>query len=430
MEESVDVREILRGDFEGKSVSVYGWVHETVEKNGRIFCMIRDGSGFIQAVVEKNADSEAYKLASQLNKESVVRIFGEVFQEENIPGKYGIKIKRMVVLSSSSRYPEDISRPEYRYLRMREPKQRATIIIANTAINAMRDYLRSKGFVEVWPPTITQMAAEDPGTLFTFQYFQDIAHLSQTAQPYLESLIPSLKKVFSITPTYRRERIQNKRHLSEFYSFEVEEGFSNLDDIMRLNEDMFSIGVRSVIEKNPDELKTLNRDVEQLKLSTPFKRMTYDEVVKKSKEMKKDGKELAIKRGESLSHDLVEELCKEYKAPFFVTHFPVSMRAWHTREDPKRHDVTLSYDLFAPIAGEIATGGERIIDPETLLKRIDNYGLPFHSYKWYVELREYGPVSSAGFGMGIERVLQFITGLDDIKDVALYPRAPYMKPYP
>ncbi|MDI6825677.1 MAG: asparagine--tRNA ligase [Candidatus Aenigmarchaeota archaeon] len=328
-------------------------------------------------------------------------------------------------------YKIDTSLPEHRHLQLGEPEQEAIRIIADTAINAMRNYLRSEGFREVWSPTITLMAGEDTATLFTFHYYEDLAHLSQTAQPYLEALVSvsSFKKVFSLTPTYRRERLQDKRHLAEFYSLEVEKGHSDLEDIMSLNERMFSVGVQRVIEENRKELDILGRDVEKLNFKIPLKRISYDEVVEFSKNRSKEGKKIKIEWGESLAYELVETLCKEYEAPFFVTHLPEKIRPFYTQPDPKRKDITLSYDMFAPYAGEVATGTEKITDMKLLSERIEKHHLPFNFYRWYVDLRNYD-IPHAGFGMGIERALQYVTGLEDITKVSLFPRVPFTRPYP
>ncbi len=419
--------EILKRAHEGKKISVDGWISEITTKNGEILWMIRNGSDSIQAVIrKKDMEPEQYIRANEINRESVVNIRGELFP---VNREYRVRVKDFHVLARSEEFPEDEGL-EYRHLQVRRPKERAIMRITDTVLNTMREYLKNEGFIEVLPPTITQMAGEDPATLFMTQYFGYPSYLSQTAQPYLEALITSVGKVWSLTPNYRREKFKTKRHLSEFWTLEVEEAFADINDMMCLTENLFSETVRTVADVNYKELEILRRDVSKLNVKPPFRRITYSEAVNKLKSLSKEEKRIETEWGKPFSAEEESILSKLYDAPFFVTKFPVKTRPFHMRPDPENPKLTLSYDLFAPIAGEVVTGSERIIDYNLLLKRINEYELPLSVYKWYLELRKYGLPPHAGFGVGMERLLMNITGLEDIKYVSLFPRIPDKRPYP
>jgi len=431
---SNSAREILRGGYDGKKVLIEGWVSNIKSNDGIISLIVRDGSGYIPVIVEI-VKPELYRLASEIKRETAVRVSGGVFLEGE---KYGIRVESLDVLSKPK---EDFSLNkdvplELRHLQVREPKQRATIIVESTALNAMREYLKKEGFTEVLPPTITLMAAEDPNTLFSFPYFnQGTVHLSQTAQPYLEAFAQSLKKVYSITPTYRREESKTRKHLSEFNTLEAEQAFSDLDDTISLTENLFVEIIRTVADVNYEELETLGREVSKLNVKAPFKRITYDEAIKIYNEAvkaiePKEGKKSEVKWGEGFGSEEEDILCEIFGLPFFVTHFPVKARPFYMRPDPNRSDITLSYDMFAPFAGEVVTGSERITDYDLITQRITDHGLPHWAYGWYINLRKYGLVQQSGFGMGIERALMYITGLKDIRDVSLFPRVSDRRPYP
>ncbi len=429
MLETYKAREILTGEYEGKQVLVRGWVYRIIHRDGTISWVIRDGTGFIQAKIDK----ELYNKASKIGRESAVKIGGTVFSKNKTPQ---IRISSLEVLSPSENYPspEEISKLENRHLQVREQKKRATIIIMNTAVNAIRDYLNKEGFTEIFPSTITKMAAEDPTTLFGLRYFDQTAYLSQTVQPYLEALLPSLEKVWSLVPTYRKEEKASRKHLSEFWTVEIQQAYSNLDDTIRLNEELFSETVRTVADVNSKELETLGRDLSTLYVKPPLKRITYDEAIKILDEAQKieieRGKKFKVEWGRGF--DLYEEdiLCEVFGVPFFVTGYPVRARPFYMKPDPERANITKSFDLFAPISGEVATGSEVITDYELLRDRIIKKELPPLAYKWYVDLRKFGVVERSGLGMGLERALMYITGLPDIKDVSLFPRVYGESPIP
>jgi len=340
----------------------------------------------------------------------------------------------------------------------RGDKENSVTIITDNVLKTVRNYLKKEGFTEILPPTITLIAAEDPSTLFGFQYYNHgAAYLSQTAQPYLESNIPALKKVYSISPTYRNEDIVSRKHLSEFWALEVEQGFCDMENSMNFLENLFSHVILTVIDQNCKELQLLKRNISALEnhVKLPIKRLTYNQAIEYHNErlrhikreikieettttpehlelinLVKQGKITEIKWGEKFSSEQEDILCDGLGIPFFVTDFPVKARPFYMKPNSDNPNITLSYDMFAPFAGELVTGGERINDYKLLLQRIDERNLPRWAYDWYVDLRKYDHVQEVGFEMGIERLLMVITGFLDIRDVTQYPRVSDRRPYP
>ena len=416
------INDILNGQYEKPQVSIKGWVYHITNENGNISWIIRDRTGFIQVILDKEQLSEKYTQVFNIRRESAVRINGTVLQDN--PPK--IKANYLDVLSLSQDYPplEEISKSEYRYLQLREPKKRATTIIMDTAANVIRAYLKDKGFTELFPPTITRMAAEDASTLFDLMYFEEPAHLIQTTQLYLEANLPVFENVFSLIPTYRKEKEKSSKHLSEFYTVEVQQAFATSDDMMELLEDLFVTTVKTITEVNPEELKTLGRDPSKFELNTPFRRFTYDEsieILNKASRIEK-GEEVKVDWKKGFSSYQKSILSESGVQPFSITDFPVTARTIFMKPDSQKSDIAKSFDLIAPISEEVASGGEIITDHDLLLERIKHKELPIARYKWYLDLMKHGVVEHAGFGAGLERLLMYPTGLTSIRDVSLFPR--------
>jgi asparaginyl-tRNA synthetase len=420
------INDILNGQYEGPQVSIKGWVYNIINENGNISWVIRDRTGYINVYLPKQElSSELYGKASTTERESVVGIDGTVFLQDK---KTQIKLSSLEVLSPSKGYPaqEEISsKTKYRYLQIRNPKKRATIIIANTTRDAIREYLKKEGFTEISAPTINMMAAEDSSTLFDLRYFDDPAHLSQSTRSYLELALPTFEKVFSIAPTFRKEKGNPLKHLSEFTTIEVQQAFADSNEMIRLLEGLFSHTIEVIKGVNSEELKVLGRNPSTLYVKTPFRRFTYDEakvIIKKAKivEKERDKSEVDWRKGfTSHEEDILSESALD---PFIITDFPVEARWIFYKTNSEKPDRTKSFDLIAPISGEVATGGDIITDYDSFLQRIAEYDLSRSSHQWYLDFMKFGNVDHAGFGTGLERLLMFPTGLTDIKEIPQLPR--------
>jgi len=429
-EKRTDIKKILEGGYEGRLVSINGWVYEKNPQEKSVSLLVRDGANSIPVFVNQEDHQDLYHSALKIKKESLVMIEGLVFSDNSIAGKYGIRMKLLNV-NSSADYPsqEQLLSSDFRFMKVREQKQIAVWGISNTVSRAIRNYLEQKGFKEYPTPSITSMAAEDPRKVFTFQYYEELAQLQQTGELHLETGAIALGKVYYFTPTFRKERLQNNNHLSEFTTIEVAQAFSYLDDMIKLNEELFKEGITKVIEENAKELKILGREPSQIDVKIPFERLNYDEVVKMSKGKKKDGNSLEIEWGENLTHDLVNKLCEEITPPFTVTGIPTNISPFYMKDDPTKNGTTISYDVYVPKVLEMSTGSERIQEGKTLLEKLQKKDLLYERYQWYVDSRQFGYPPIAGLGMGKERFLEFITGLE-ITDVIPFPRVPTVRPYP
>jgi asparaginyl-tRNA synthetase len=296
----------------------------------------------------------------------------------------------------------------------------ALLKIKHTAIQALRDWLVKDGWWETTPPILTGSAVEGGATLFEVKYFDKTAYLSQSAQLYLEVLIFSLNKVWALTPSFRAEKSRTRRHLSEYWHLEVEAAWYDMEDMMKVAEDMVSYAVAKILEERKEELKLLNRDTTKLEkaLETPYPKITYDEAIQI---LQKKG--FNLKWGDDYGADEEKALTEEFEVPFFVTHFPKHIKAFYMKEDPKRPEVVLGFDLLAPEGyGEIIGGSQREDDYEKLYNRIISEGLNYQDYEWYLDLRKYGSVPHSGFGLGVERLVMWVSGIDHIRDAIPFPR--------
>ena len=309
---------------------------------------------------------------------------------------------------------------DHRHLWLRSRTMTAILKIKHTVLEALREWLLSNGWWEVTPPILTGSAVEGGATLFEVKYFDKKAYLSQSAQLYLEVLIYSLGKVWSLTPSFRAEKSRTRRHLSEYWHLEIEGAWHDMEDTMKVAEELISYSVKKVIEERSDELAFLGRDIDKIKpsLRTPYPRITYDEAIERLK-----NKGFHIEWGEDLGADEERVLTQEFDKPFFVTHFPKKIKAFYMKTDPEREDVVLGYDLLAPEGyGEIIGGSVRENNYEKLLERIEEEDLRPEDYSWYLDLRKYGTVPHSGFGLGVERLVMWIAGLDHIRDAIPFPR--------
>jgi asparaginyl-tRNA synthetase len=414
---------------EGQAVTIRGWLHNR-RSSGKIhFLQVRDGSGFIQCVMSKQAvGEEVFKKADHLSQESAIVVHGTVRADSRAPGGYEIDATGIDVISEAQPYP--ISPKEHgvdflmdrRHLWIRSARQHAILRIRHEVIDAVRDYLNSQHFVLADTPIFTPAACEGTTTLFPVQYFEDAtAFLTQSGQLYNEANAMALGRVYCFGPTFRAEKSKTRRHLTEFWMVEPEMAYANLDDVMNLAEGLVVSVIGRVLENRKNELKVLERDISKLeKIKAPFPRLSYDDAAKMLKE-----KGLPFEWGGDFGAP-DETALSAGDLPVFVHGFPSAIKAFYMKPHPERPEVSLSVDLLAPEGyGEIIGGGQRLEDYDLLVQRIKEHDLPQEAFEWYLDLRRYGTVPHAGFGMGIERVVTWICGIDHLREAIPFPRMLY-----
>jgi asparaginyl-tRNA synthetase len=422
------IEEIAR--FEGQPVTLRGWLHNR-RSSGKIhFLTVRDGSGFMQCVMSKQAvGEEMFRRADHLTQESAVIVHGAVRADPRAPGGYELDVSGLEVVSEAEHYP--ITPKEHgvdylmdrRHLWIRTPRQNAILRIRHNVIDAVRDYFNRRHFVLADTPIFTPAACEGTTTLFPVQYFEDTtAFLTQSGQLYNEANAMALGRVYCFGPTFRAEKSKTRRHLTEFWMVEPEVAYANLEDVMSLAEGLVVSVVERVLEQRRNELQTLERDTTKLEqVKAPFPRISYDEA---ATILQKKG--LPFQWGGDFGAPDETALSAEHDRPLFVHGFPSAIKAFYMKPHPDRPDVSLSVDLLAPEGyGEIVGGGQRIDDLDLLLRRIREHELPQEAFEWYLDLRRYGTVPHGGFGMGIERVVAWICGIEHLREAIPYPRMLY-----
>jgi asparaginyl-tRNA synthetase len=422
----VYVEDIMRDDCVDKRVCIRGWIYRRSVVGKKAFVRVRDSSGTIQVVVDASKLGEA--LVDELKDiglEASVIACGILKKSDKAPGGYEVEADDFKIIGYSRDFPiKGGEGVEYlldnRHLWIRSPKYAKIFKIKHTVLRAGREYFTSNGWWEVTPPIITASACEGGATLFQLDYFGSKAYLSQSAQLYLEALIYVLEKVFSLTPSFRAEKSRTRRHLAEYWHLEPEAAWYHMDDMMRVAEELVAYIVEKVLEERRSELVELGRNIEILKKATsiPYPRIKYDEAIEI---LQKKG--INIKWGDDLGADEERALTLEFDTPAFLTHFPKQIKSFYMKLDRSRPNVVLGFDLLAPEGyGEIIGGGEREDDYETLYRRLIEQGLNPEEYKWYLDLRKYGSVPHSGFGLGIERAVMWIAGLDHIRETTPFPR--------
>lgn len=420
------VEEIMKDDAVNKHVCVRGWIYRRSVVGKKAFVRIRDSSGVVQVVVDAaKVGEKAVDELKDIGLEASVVACGVVKKSERAPGGYEVEADYFVVVGYSRDFPikggEGIDYLlDNRHLWIRSPKYAKVFKIKHTVLKAGREYFTNNGWWEVTPPIITASACEGGATLFPLDYFGTRAYLSQSAQLYLEALIYVLEKVWSLTPSFRAEKSRTRRHLAEYWHLEPEAAWYDMNDMMRVAEELVAYIVEKVLEERKSDLVDLGRNIEVLKRATqiPYPRIKYDEAIEI---LQKKG--VNVKWGDDLGADEERILTMEFDTPFFVTHFPKAIKSFYMKVDRSRPDVVLGFDLLAPEGyGEIIGGGQREDDYDVLYKRLLEQGLDPENYKWYLDLRKYGSVPHSGFGLGIERAVMWIAGLGHIRETIPFPR--------
>ncbi len=415
---------------EGQQVTIRGWLHNR-RSSGKIhFLTVRDGSGFIQAVMSKAAvGPEVFAQADHLSQETSIIVTGSVRADQRAPGGYEIDVASLEVVAPSTDYPIPPKEHgvdylmERRHLWIRSERQWAVLRVRHEVIDAVRDFFNSRGFILVDTPVFTPAACEGTTTLFPVPYFDlGTAYLTQSGQLYNEADAAALGRVYCFGPTFRAEKSKTRRHLTEFWMVEPEVAYATLDDTIELAEQLVSSVVARVLDKRRRELTVLKRDTTRLEqVKAPFPRISYDDAVKLLHE-----KGQPFEYGNDLGGTDETVLSDQFDRPVAVHRYPTSVKAFYMKPDPERPDLALCVDVLAPEGyGEIIGGSQRIDDLDLLLRRIKEHDLPQEAFDWYLDLRRFGSVPHSGFGMGIERVVSWICGLDHLREAIPYARMIY-----
>lgn len=413
-------------DHVGKEVKLGGWLYNK-RSSGKIqFLQLRDGTGVIQCVmVKKNVSAESWERARELTQESSLYITGTVRADDRAPSGYELDLHDLEVIQIAEEYPISLKEHgiefllDHRHLWIRSPRQRAILRLRAQIIQAMTEWLNKHGFTKVDPPILTPSACEGTTNLFHTRYFDEDAFLTQSGQLYMEAAAAALGRVYSFGPTFRAEKSKTRRHLIEFWMMEPEMMFVDHEENLRIQEELIAYIVGYVLEHGQEELKTIGRDVSMLeKVKAPFARITYDEAVDL---LNQEGYEFPW--GEDFGAPHETTIAKSFEGPVFITHYPTEIKSFYMKPDPKRPEVVLCADLIAPEGyGEIIGGSQRIDDPKLLEQRFEEHKLPRKDYEWYLDLRKYGSVPHSGFGLGLERVIAWICGLDHVREAIPFPR--------
>ncbi|MEM2104412.1 MAG: asparagine--tRNA ligase [Candidatus Bathyarchaeia archaeon] len=421
------VSDILDGKLNGNEVEIKGWLVTKRSSGGVQFLIVRDGTGLIQATIHKDEVApKVFQEAEELTQESSVMIKGVVIEDKRAPGGYEVRVKDLQIVHLAEReYP--LAKKEhgvdflmnFRQLWIRSPKQTAILRIRAEVVKACRDFLDGRGFVLTDAPIFTPSAVEGTTTLFEVPYFGEKAYLTQSGQLYVEATIAAFGKVYCFGPTFRAERSKTPRHLAEFWMVEPEMAFCGFEESLKVQEEMITYIIKTVLDKRRRELETLKRDIKPLeKVEPPFERISYTEAVEM---LQKGG--FQIDWGEDLGAPHERFISLQFEKPVFIHRYPAKAKAFYMMPDPQDPKVVLCADLMAPEGyGEIIGGSQRIHDLRMIEQRIEEFGLPKKAYEWYLDLRRYGSVPHSGFGLGIERALMWICKLKHIRETIPFPR--------
>jgi asparaginyl-tRNA synthetase len=424
MAERVFVQDV--GRHEGDEATIKGWLYNKTDKGKLQFLLVRDGTGIIQAVVfQDDVPPEAFEAAQQATQESSIIVTGTVRADKRAPGGYELTIRNLELVQLAEPYPITPKEHgvgflmDHRHLWLRSSRQHAILKIRAEVIRACRDYLDDHGFILVDTPILTPAACEGTSTLFETDYFGESAYLAQSGQLYSEASIGSLGRVYCFGPTFRAEKSKTRRHLLEFWMVEPEMAYADLEDCMQLAEAFVSYIVQTVLDKQRSQLEVLERDTTLLeKVEAPFPRISYDEAIQILQR-----KGFSMEWGGDFGAPEETALAENWERPVLVHRFPTQSKAFYMEPDAERPELSLSVDCLAPEGyGEIVGGGQRIADHDLLLERVREHNLPEDAFRWYLDLRRYGSTSHSGFGLGIERTVAWICGLEHIRETIPFPR--------
>jgi asparaginyl-tRNA synthetase len=420
------------GQFAGREVTICGWLYNQRESGKLLFPIFRDGTGVMQGVVSLKENPEVFAAMKGLTQESSVVVTGKVNPDDRAPGGFELHISKVDVVQKvpeSDPFPIQLKEHgvdfllDKRHLWIRTPRQAAILRIRAQAIRAARDFMDSQGYILTDAPVFTPAACEGTTSLFEVNYINDEkAYLTQSGQLYVEATAAALGKVYTFGPTFRAEKSKTRRHLTEFWMLEPEAAYARLEDMMLLGEGLVSATVQSVLQNRARELATLQRDTAKLAtVKPPFPRISYTEAIEI---LQKQGN--PAKWGDDFGGDEETILSSQFDRPVMVHRYPSAIKAFYMEPDPKDPKLALGFDMLAPEGyGEIIGGGERMSSYDGLVRRIREHNLPQEAFQWYLDLRRYGSVPHAGFGLGLERTVAWICGTEHIREVIPFPRMIY-----
>ncbi|OPX17873.1 asparagine--tRNA ligase [candidate division WOR-3 bacterium 4484_100] len=412
--------------YEGKEVTIKGWLYNKRSSGKVRFILIRDGTGIVQSVITANQTCpEIFEIADRVTQESSLILTGVVRKDPRAPGGYEIVAKKLQIIQLTKDYP--ITPKEHsiefllpqRHLWLRSRKQFAIMRIRHQLIKACRDFLDDQGFLCIDCPILTPASVEGTTTLFPVDYYGDTVFLTQSGQLYNEATVAALGRVYCFGPTFRAEKSKTRRHLTEFWMLEPEIAYMELEELISLIEDLIVYVIGEVLNKRRAELAILERDIKPLeKIKKPFPRITYQEAVEL---IKKEDKSFRYGDDFGAPHETI--ISKNFDRPVFVHHYPVGLKAFYMKQDPVNPEFSLSVDMIGPEGyGELIGGGQREDDYDTLVKRLKEKNLPEEPYRWYLDLRKYGTFPHSGFGLGLERTVAWICGVRHVRETIAFPR--------
>ena len=417
----------------GEEVTLKGWLYNTRSSGKLVFLQLRDGTGIVQCVVFKGNSEEVFEKAKALGQESSLIVTGSVKEDTRSSIGVEVDVKDIEVLQNASDYP--ITPKEHgteflmdnRHLWIRSKKQHAVLKVRHTVVKATRDFFDDNGFILADTPIFTPAACEGTTTLFEVDYFEDDkAYLTQSGQLYNEATVASFGKSYCFGPVFRAEKSKTRRHLTEFWMVEPEMAFAQLDDVMNVGEGLINFIVERVLSDRQEELKVLERDTLKLEAISAgkFPRVHYDDAVKILQAgFAKGEMENNFEWGGDFGAPDETYISSQFNQPVFVHHFPAVIKAFYFERDTQRPELALGADLLAPEGyGEIIGGGERATNLEFLEKQIAEHNLPKESFEWYLDLRRFGSVPHAGFGMGVERATAWMCGIEHVRETIPFPR--------
>ncbi|MBN1956552.1 MAG: asparagine--tRNA ligase [Anaerolineae bacterium] len=438
MTKTIRIQDVAQ--YVGQSVNLQGWLYNRTDKGKLQFLQVRDGTGSMQCVLfQRDVPEELFEAARQLGQESSLSISGVIRQDDRapgIPGGYEMGVTGLEIVQLAEDYPIQPKEHgidfllDHRHLWIRSQLQWAVLRVRATVIRAIRDWLDGHGFVNMDTPILTPAACEGTSTLFATDYFGTPAYLTQSGQLYNEAAIYAFGRVYCFGPTFRAEKSKTRRHLTEFWMVEPEIAFCDLDQLLEIEEQFVSYIVQRCLEERAQELELLERDTAPLEhVTPPFPRLSYDEAIEMLAQIRQEtqdpelGAQLEIAWGDDFGSPHETELTQRFDKPIFVYGYPTVAKAFYMEPWPGRPEITKSADLLAPEGyGEIVGGSERISDPGLLLQRLEEWNLPREAFEWYIDLRRYGSVPHSGFGIGVERTVTWICGLDHLRETILFPR--------
>ncbi|MDK3799175.1 asparagine--tRNA ligase [Staphylococcus pseudintermedius] len=411
----------------GQEVTIGAWLANKRSSGKIAFLQLRDGTGFMQGVVVKaDVDEDIFQRAKSLTQETSLYVTGEITEDNRSDLGYEMQVKNIEVIHEAHDYPITPKNHgteflmDHRHLWLRSKKQHAVMKIRNEIIRATYEFFNENGFTKIDPPILTASAPEGTSELFHTKYFDEDAFLSQSGQLYMEAAAMAYGKVFSFGPTFRAEKSKTRRHLIEFWMIEPEMAFTTHEESLEVQEAYVSYVVQSVLKNCQIELKLLERDTSKLeKVQAPFPRISYDDAIKFLHEAGFDD----IKWGDDFGAPHETTIANHYDLPVFIVNYPTKIKPFYMQPNPENEDTVLCADLIAPEGyGEIIGGSERINDLELLEQRIDEHQLDTESYQYYLDLRKYGSVPHSGFGLGLERTVAWIAGVEHVRETSPFPR--------